>query len=271
MQAYLWLLPVGVAIGVLGTLIGAGGGFLLLPLLLLVYPHEEPEVLTSISLAVVALNALSGSISYARLQRIDWRAGLIFAGAGLPGAVLGALTTTVVPRQLFGGLLGATLLAAAVSLLWRPGSRPLTAPRGQPTPVAAAGGPSVLSVAPGYVRPLGATLSFAIGYFSSMLGIGGGILHVPALVRLLRFPVHTATATSHFVLAVLASGGVLTHVFTGAFHHGARRTLFLGLGVLVGAPVGAAISGRVRGDWIVRALGIGLGLVAVRLLLGAVR
>jgi uncharacterized membrane protein YfcA len=271
MEAYLWLLPVGVAVGVLGTLIGAGGGFLLLPLLLLVYPNDEPEVLTSISLAVVALNALSGSISYARLQRIDWRAGLLFAGAGLPGAVLGALTTTVVPRHVFGGLLGATLLAAAVSLLWRPGSRPLTAPRGQPIPVGAGGGPSVLSVAPSYVRPLGAALSFGIGYFAAMLGIGGGILHVPALVRLLRFPVHTATATSHFVLAVLASGGVLTHVFTGAFHHGARRTLFLGLGVIIGAPLGAVISGRVRGDWIVRVLGAGLGLVAVRLLLGAVR
>ena len=50
---YLWLLPLGFVIGAYGTLIGAGGGFVLVPLLLLLYPKESPEIITSISLAVV--------------------------------------------------------------------------------------------------------------------------------------------------------------------------------------------------------------------------
>lgn len=49
MEPYLWLAPVGFVIGAYGTLIGAGGGFALVPLLLLFYPQESPEVITSIS------------------------------------------------------------------------------------------------------------------------------------------------------------------------------------------------------------------------------
>ena len=58
---YLWLLPLGLLIGAFGTLIGAGGGFILVPILLLIYPKENTELITSVSLAVFFFNALSGS------------------------------------------------------------------------------------------------------------------------------------------------------------------------------------------------------------------
>ena len=119
MTSYLWLLPVGVLIGAFGTLIGAGGGFVLTPLLLLVYPHESPEIITSISLAVVFFNAFSGSVAYARMQRIDYRSGVLFALATIPGAVLGALTTTYMPRRAFDLVFGLCMLLAALFLLLR--------------------------------------------------------------------------------------------------------------------------------------------------------
>ncbi len=75
----LWLIPVGFIIGAYGTLIGAGGGFVLVPMLILVYPEEAPEVITSISLAVVFFNALSGSAAYMRLKRVDFRSGILFS------------------------------------------------------------------------------------------------------------------------------------------------------------------------------------------------
>ncbi len=51
----LWLLPLGVFVGTVGTLIGAGGGFILVPVLLLLYPNEAPATITTISLIVVFL------------------------------------------------------------------------------------------------------------------------------------------------------------------------------------------------------------------------
>ncbi|HEY3168403.1 MAG TPA: sulfite exporter TauE/SafE family protein, partial [Candidatus Binatia bacterium] len=96
---YLWLLPLGILIGAFGTLIGAGGGFILVPILLLLYPDENTELITSISLAVVFFNALSGSWAYSRMGRIDYKSGMIFAVATIPGAILGAVSTAYVPRH----------------------------------------------------------------------------------------------------------------------------------------------------------------------------
>ena len=80
--------------------------FVLVPMLILLYPQESPEVITSISLAVVFFNALSGSLAYMRLKRVDYRSGLLFAAATIPGAILGALTTSFIPRPLFDIFLG---------------------------------------------------------------------------------------------------------------------------------------------------------------------
>jgi uncharacterized membrane protein YfcA len=65
------LMALGFGVGAYGTLIGAGGGFVLMPLLLILYPKESPEILTSISLAVVFFNALSGSEAYLRVNEKD--------------------------------------------------------------------------------------------------------------------------------------------------------------------------------------------------------
>jgi uncharacterized protein len=67
------MIAIGFIIGTIGTLIGAGGGFLLVPILLLLDPHMAPDVVTGISLAVVFFNAASGSVAYARMGRIAYK------------------------------------------------------------------------------------------------------------------------------------------------------------------------------------------------------
>lgn len=258
---YLWLLPVGLALGFLGTLIGAGGGFLLVPLLLFAYPHESPAIITGIALAVVGLNAASGSAVYAIQRRIDFHSGSIFALATVPGAIGGAYLANTLPRHTFNLCFGLALLAAAAFLIWRPQRDEAPAPphlRDTPRPAAHPRLPPRRIAA-------GAAMSTAVGFISSLLGIGGGIVHVPALVHLLNFSVHVATATSHFILAITAGTGTAVHVLTGSMHHGWRRVLVLGVGVILGAPLGARLSQRIHGAWIVRALAVALGLVGVRL------
>ncbi|MBD0278392.1 MAG: TSUP family transporter, partial [Flavisolibacter sp.] len=67
----LMLTGIGFLVGCIGTLIGAGGGFILVPVLLLLFPGLRAEAITSISLGVVFLNAFSGTVAYARMKRID--------------------------------------------------------------------------------------------------------------------------------------------------------------------------------------------------------
>ena len=92
------LIILGFGIGIFGTLIGAGGGFILVPILILSYPELSPETITAISIVIVAANAVSGSIAYARSGRIDFKAGLLFALFTIPGSVLGVLSTQFIPR-----------------------------------------------------------------------------------------------------------------------------------------------------------------------------
>ena len=105
-----------------------------------------------------------------------------------------------------------------------------------------------------------------IGVLSSLMGIGGGIIHVPFLIRILRIPAHIATATSHFVLTFVALTATVTHFAMGEFNHGLAPTMYLAVGVMMGAPAGAVISTRIQGSLIVRLLAVALCLVGLRLL-----
>ena len=264
------LIALGLFVGAAGTLIGAGGGFMLVPVLLLIEPAEKPEVITAVSLVVVFFNAFSGSCAYAGMRRIDYRSGLWFALAAIPGAIAGALTTDYIPRRLFNSVFGMLLLALAAYLFLHREKKP-RAEREQTrqghtarTVVERDGTVHHYS----YPFGLGMGLSGVVGYFSSLLGIGGGIIHVPALVRLLNYPVHIATATSHFILAIMALTGTLAHIATGAFTKAsAYQAFWLSLGALFGAQLGARLSNYMKGPWIIRGLAGALGLVGLRILL----
>lgn len=274
---YFWLLPLGFLIGAFGTMIGAGGGFILVPILLLIYPKENTELITSISLAVVFFNALSGSWAYSRMKRVDYKSGIIFAIATIPGAILGAISTAYLPRRAFDVVFGVIMIAAAI-FLW------LSAKDDSAHAIAAAHHfqseqkPATLAVRDlidaygvryhyAYNPIIGIVLSVLVGFVSSLLGVGGGFIHVPALTRLLNFPVHIATATSHFVLAVMALTGTIVHIARGVFVHGVARTVILAVGVILGAQLGARLSNRVGGKWIIRGLAVALLFVGIRLIL----
>jgi hypothetical protein len=254
----------GLVVGAAGTLIGAGGGFLLIPILVFLHPGDSAAVLTGISLTVVCANATAGSISYGRMRRIDVRAGIVFVLAGLPGALAGAWATLHIPRHVFDPLLGAALILGAAAVFLGPAAGRRAATSAHARTLVERDG-TVHEYSPRIL--LGAVLSAGVGFLSSLLGIGGGILHVPAMVYLLGFPVHVATATSHFVLAFLALAGVLVHARQGSLAPGLARSLPLSAGVLVGAPIGAWLSTRIHGRWILRGLALALASVGLRLLL----
>ena len=263
----LGFLALGFATGAYGTLIGAGGGFVLMPVLLLLFPNESPALLTSISLAVVFVNAASGTEAYTAMHRVDFKTGIVFALASVPGALIGAMATSWLPRRTFDLIFGLALLAGAAFLMLRkPGPKK---PGGLDRP-----GLTTRRIVDRFGETFeysfsmrtGVIISVFVGFLSSFLGIGGGIIHVPAMVYLLGFPVHVATATSHFVLAVMALAGTSMHIATGEFAHGVHRTIYLALGVIVGAQVGAHLSNHIRGSFIIRSLALALGGVGLRIL-----
>jgi uncharacterized protein len=258
---------VGVAVGAYGTLVGAGGGFALVPILLLVYPRQSPAQLTAVSLAAVFANVVSGSIGYSRLKRIDYRTGLMLAPATIPGAVIGALVVGAIPRAAFNAVMGTALVLVSGFLLLKPrGTIPLSL---QGRWVAS----RTLVDSDGnryqyrFNMALAIVGSFGIGFVSSLLGIGGGIIQVPLLTTFFSFPAHIASATSQFVAVFTSGFGTVTHILHGDYASFVSVTLALAVGVIIGAQFGTAISRRVAGSAIIRLLAVALGLVGIRLLL----
>ncbi len=246
----------GVAIGTYGTLVGAGGGFLLVPLFLLVHrlPHE---IAVGTSLAIVSANAFSGAIGYVWEKKIDFRAGITFALATVPGAIAGVYLTQLISGPVFMKVFGGFLIFMATYLFFRRESKvePLHGRRGWGW---------VQRKTYEYFEPLGLAISLFVGVISSWLGIGGGILHVPAMTEVLRFPVSIAVATSQFVLAWTALVGALLHVQAG--HWDSRLAITTGLGAILGAQLGVRLARKARGSQVLRFLALGLLAVGVRLL-----
>jgi uncharacterized membrane protein YfcA len=268
---YLGLIALGFGVGTYGTLIGAGGGFVLMPMLLLLYPHESPNQLTSISLAVVFFNAISGSAAYARMKRIDYKSGLMFGAAAMLGGIIGVFTTEYVSRHMFNAIFSVFLLVAGTVLFLNPKSE-----EKGPTKVRRRfayemtrhfTGIDGISFEYSYNPFLGIGLSLLAGYLAGFFGIGGGIVYVPVMAYILNFPVHLATATSQFVLALMTLTGTIVHIWTGSFHRGAHRTAALGIGVVAGAQLGAYLSSRIKGSWIIRGLALGVIVVGVRIII----
>lgn len=268
--ATLLFLAFGVVVGTYGTIVGAGGGFVIVPVLLLFYGFSAQNAVGT-SLAIVFLNAVSGTIAYVRAKRIDYRTGYKFALATLPGAAGGAYLSDSFSTHAFYGFFGAVLLLLALLLVFRPG------PKHEPHGASAKAPPR-----PGWVdRTLvdargerfeyrfnergGIIASGGVGFVSSILGIGGGIIHVPLLVFLLGFPAHVATATSHFILAITAGVGCAFHLALG--HVVPYPALMIGVGAFGGAQIGGALAPRVQGRALLQLLSLALAAAGIRLLL----
>ena len=265
------LIITGFLVGAVGTLIGAGGGFIIVPVLLITQPAFSPEIVTAISIAIVAGNAISGSFAYARLGRIDYKAGILFAAYTIPGSILGVYTTRYIPKTIFHFAFGLLLILLAIFLFIKKQSAAVYEPA---LPLHKNYKQHIVTDKEGvtynysYNQIAGIIISLIVGYLSPLLGIGGGIIHVPALVSLLHFPVYIATATSHFILAIMATVSVIVHIANGNYNdpHVLKMVVTLSAGAVAGAQLGALLSHKLHGHIIIRALAICLGIVGLRLL-----
>jgi uncharacterized protein len=254
----------GVLIGVVGTLIGAGGGFIHVPVLIIFYGFS-PQHAIGTSLAVVMLNAISGTFAYIAQKRIDYEIGLKYAVAAAPGVFVGAMLSQFFTVSSFSIIFSILLMMLSYYLF---SGKEFYVVR---TKVAQAPNTRYLQDATGekfYYAPdmsVGFSASILIGVFSGLFGIGGGIIHVPLMYSVLGIPVHIATATSHFILAITAFLGSI--VFVGLGYVDLDYAVLLGIGTIIGASFGAWLSLKTHPNIIKKVIALCLFLLALRLLM----
>lgn len=249
-------------------MIGAGGGFLLTPILLICYPSMSAQSVTAISMTTVFFNSSSGSSAYAYMKRIDYKTGIMFAIATLPGSIIGTILTTMIDRNVFDVIFGGFMLVFAAVIILKNRMGNCSAPvdqKGQFRTVRQLvdrdGNKAYFS----FNLLAGILISVFVGFLSGLLGIGGGIVHVPALI-FLGFPAHFATATSHFVLVFSSLSSLLAHLKDGSLLNNVSMSLSIACGTVIGAQIGARVSKRIKGSVIMLCLAAALVFAGVRIL-----
>jgi uncharacterized membrane protein YfcA len=230
----------GLATGILSGLFGVGGGVISQPgMRLLGLP---PLVAIGTALPAIIPGAASGTFRYSRERLIRWSSVVATVPAGLLAAAVGGLLAEEVPGE--GHLLQfATACLLGISA-WRM-SRHTDRPALDDEPLAESDAPE----APRAVPPPGAegattgtfvAIGASAGLLSGLLGIGGGVLMVPAFAHFARMPVKAAVATSLVCVGAFAVPGTITHAIEGHVDWGVAAALIVG--VVPGARIGAHLA-----------------------------
>ncbi len=210
---------VGLLAGLLSGLFGIGGGSVMTPGLSAL--GLVPIVAVATPLPVVLPTAMVGAFTYHRAGEVDVRAALWISFTGAGASAVGALLTRVVNARLL-------LIVTAVLLVWQ--STQILRGRSRAAALD--------------VRPIPAwalvLVGVGAGLMSGLLGIGGGLVMVPALAGLLGMPLKRALGTSLVAVVVLVIPGTVVHAALG--HLDWATALFLVIGSLPGARIGAKIA-----------------------------
>jgi uncharacterized membrane protein YfcA len=259
---------IGLSIGCYGTIIGIGGGPVIMPILITLYGWDN-RGLVATCLFIVLLNALSGCIGYASQKRIDYGGGTRFALAAIPGAAITSAAHEIFDVRAFYVIFAFFLMLLGTYLVLSAKN-----PIAVSAPAATARErdwrrvlivDSKGSTFDFYSNDsLGIAINLLLGCVIGFLGIGGGVLQVPILLYLLHYPAHIATATSHFVTLVTCGAALIPHALLGNIHYG--EAMWMGLGVIVGAQIGVQLARRLRSKTIIDLFTIALFAFAAKLL-----
>ena len=212
----------GSAAGFFGGLFGVGGGIVLVPLLTSRLRFTQHQA-HGTSLAVILFTALSGGAVYAAHGNVDWVTGAIVGVASMLTAPLGAKLAARLSNMGLKRAFAIFLLLVAARMFWTPGA-------------------GVAAVEGGARLAIDLAVGAAVGILAGLMGVGGGLLAVPAFRLLLGMPQQLAQGTSLLVVLGAASSGAFAH---------ARR------GNVVRAPVpwlalGAVLAGPLASWWVQR-------------------
>lgn len=220
----LWLIPLGFVAGVVGSIVGLGGGIIVVPVL--TFLGISPTLASSSSLFAAFSNSVASTVSYTKQKRTDYKIGLRLGLMSIPGTILGAIISAQATPSIFKILFGVVLIASCYYLFIKRNLESKQTQISKQMLIASAG------------------ISFFAGILSSFFGIGGGIVFVPLMIIGLGLLVKNATATSQLILMFSSASGMITHTLLG--HSDFDYALMLSIGSFAGGLLGARLSVEIK-------------------------
>lgn len=248
---FLYFAVVGVLAGMTAALLGLGGGVIVVPYMVF-FEHVEPQIAVGVSVVVVLLSTTSGAVGYIREKMACLDAAWKFALGTIPGALLGSYAAEFLKGRVFYIVFGILFLAISLNLYTKSKRK---------------SNDKDLQVPEHYNWPLGVACAMFGGFIASILGIGGGVIHVPVMVYILKFPIKIAIATCSCIMAVSAVAGAASHAYFG--HVLWIPAIGIGLGAIVGAQIGVKISKRIKSSVLTLMTSVLMLYMGIRFLLTA--
>lgn len=261
---------VSVGAGLLGSLLGLGGGIIVVPALTLGFGVDIRLAIAASIVSVIATSC-GGAARYVRMGLANLRLGMVLETATVLGALCGALAFGLVSREalylIFGLVLTgvslrmATARDAAGALLTSDREDPMARRLGLSVP-----NPWTPAIPPYHVARVktGLGVSYLAGVLSGLLGIGGGVLKVPVMNLAMGVPLKAATATSNLTIGITAAASSAMYLARGDIAPFVAAPV--AVGVLTGATLGSFLLPKVHGPWLRRGFVIVLLYVALQML-----
>ena len=278
----LMILGMGGAVGFLSGMFGVGGGFLLTPLL--IFSGIPPAIAVATQANQIVASSVSGALAHFRRGAVDIKLGLVLLAGGIVGAFLGVQafralraagqldTSVAILYVVFLGTVGGLMLVESIKALQKRRSGQSTALRkpgqhnwvhGLPYKTRFRQSKLYLSVIP--ILTLGAL----VGFLTSIMGVGGGFIMVPAMIYLLKVPTNVVIGTSLFQIVFVTAVTTVLHATTTQTVD-VVLALLLMIGGVIGAQFGAQAGHKLRGEQLRALLALLVLAVAVRLALGLI-
>ena len=233
---------------ILGSMLGLGGGVFLVPILTLFF-GIDPKFAVGASAVVVVTNSVVGSTNHLRIRFTNPRLAMLLQIATATGAIAGALYGVLADPRVIYIVFGAVLVYAAVSMVVRSERRVTAPPPGARDTLclgAAFRDPAIKKEV-GYI-PInlgwGMGVGVGAGVISGMLGVGGGVVMVPAMNLLMRVPVKAAVGTSTFMVGMTSVATAFVFYSRGFID----PTLVVPaiVGVFLGGQIGSRLTRRIK-------------------------
>ncbi len=260
------ILSGSLATGILGAMVGIGGGVLLVPFLILVMHVPIHNAIGASIVAVIATSSAAAS-AYVRDELTNMRLGMTLELATTTGAILGSITAAILSRQVLSGIFAVFLFITALSMLNRREEQTLvSATTTNPGRLGATYHDPYLKKDVTYAvhrLPLGMFVSFIAGNISGLLGIGGGVIKVPAMTLGMGVPMKAAAATSNFMIGVTAVASAYIYYAHGFVDPGI--TAPVAIGVFLGALTGTRLAKKVAGGVLAKVLAVVMIVLAIEM------
>lgn len=236
-------LCLGVAAGILGSLLGLGGGVLIVPGLTLLFGLPIKTAIATSAVAVVA-NSLAGSVVYVRQGFTHIKLAMIMEITTTLGALAGGMIAVWVSGRWLYGLFALVALYIVYAMRRSPAAETADDPDGSlPATFTdpATGREVCYSV---HHVDAGVAASTIAGVLSSLLGIGGGVVKVPIMCQIMGVPIKAAAATSTFMIGITTATAAM--VYYGGGLVVPALVIPVALGALIGAQVGSRLAAQIR-------------------------